>query len=253
VLIVVGVLLVSFLIRPVAVPKVSNYVQLSHDGQPKALVGTDGSRLYLGFARTITYNATIGIMQMSASGGEPVRIPAASRTILPLNVSPDGAELLVKDNQGTDYSGQLWRLPILGGSPHRLGSLVGQDAAWSPDDKMVIYADANELFLARNDGTESRRLAPLGGRAFYPAWSPAGNKLRFTVIDDKTAENSLWEVSAKGTDLHPLFDGWHNPQMNAAVNGRSTENTSFSNLSDRSGYFPKGKPHFTHPRASPFS
>ena len=85
-------------------PKVSNYVQLTHDGLPKALVGTDGSRLYLGFARTINYNASIGILQMSASGGEPVRIPTGSRAILPLTVSNDGAELLVKDNQGTEYT-----------------------------------------------------------------------------------------------------------------------------------------------------
>ena len=69
---------------PRPVPKATNYVQLTHDGLPKALVGTDGSRLYLGFARTITYSATTGIMQMSASGGEPVRITAASTAILPL-------------------------------------------------------------------------------------------------------------------------------------------------------------------------
>ena len=204
-------LLVFFLTRPRPVPKVSNYVQLTHDGLPKALVGTDGSRLYLGFARTITYSAATGIMQMSASGGEPVRIPAASTAILPLNVSPDGAEILVKDNQGTDYRGELWRLPILGGSPRRLGGLVGQDAAWSPDGRTLVYADGSELFLARNDGTEPRKLVSLTGRGFYPAWSPDGSKLRFTVIDDKTRGNSLWEVSAQGTNLHPLFSGWHNP------------------------------------------
>ena len=77
-------LLAFFLTAPRPVPKATNYVQLTHDGLPKALVGTDGSRLYLGFARTITYSATTGIMQMSASGGEPVRIPAASTAILPL-------------------------------------------------------------------------------------------------------------------------------------------------------------------------
>ena len=33
--------------RPEAVPKVSNYVQLTHDGQPKR---SDGSRLYMGLA-----------------------------------------------------------------------------------------------------------------------------------------------------------------------------------------------------------
>ena len=210
-LVVAAVLLAYYWARPLPVPKVSNYVQLSHDGEPKALVGTDGSRLYLGFARTITYSATTGIMQMSASGGEPVRIPAASSAILPLNISRDGAEILVKDNQGTDYRGELWRLPILGGSPRRLGGLVGQDAAWSPDGRTLVYADGNELFLARSDGTESRKLVSLTGRGFYPAWSPAGSELRFTVINDKTRGNSLWEVSALGTNLHPLFPGWHNP------------------------------------------
>ena len=106
---------------------------------------------------------------------------------------------------------QLWRLPILGGSPRRLGGLVGQDAAWSPDGRTLVYADGSELFLARNDGTEPRKLVSLTGRGFYPAWSPGGNKLRFTVIDDKTRGNSLWEVSAQGTNLHPLFPAWHNP------------------------------------------
>ena len=209
-LIFAAVLLAYYWVRPLPVPKVSNYVQLTHDGQPKALVGTDGPRLYLGFARPTNYNTT-GIFQMSSSGGTPVEIPATSGAILPLNVSQDGAELLVKDTEGNDYKGQLWRLPILGGSPDRLGSLVGQDGAWSPDGRMLVYAEGNELFLARSDGTAPRKLVSLTGQGFYPAWSPVGNKLRFTVIDVRTNQNSLWEVSVQGADLHPLFPGWHNP------------------------------------------
>ena len=209
---IVGVALLAVLMtRPLPVPMVSHYVQLTRDGQPKGLVGTDGSRLYLGFGRPTANNATSGIMQMSISGGEPVRIPAASRAILPLGVSQDGAALLVKDNRGTEYRGELWRLPILGGTPTRLDSLVGQDAAWSPDGGMLVYADGSDLFLARSDGTESRKLVSLPGRGFYPAWSPSGNELRLTVIDFKTNANSLWEVSKQGTNLHPLFTAWHNP------------------------------------------
>jgi serine/threonine protein kinase/Tol biopolymer transport system component len=209
-LIVAALLLVYYWLRPLPAPKLLNYVQLTHDGQPKALVGTDGSRLYLGFARPTTSNASVGITQMSASGGEPVQIPTDSRAILPLSVSQDGAELLVKDNQGGDYRGRLSRLPILGGALRQLGDLVGQDAAWSPDGRLV-YADGGELFLAKSDGSGSRKLASLPGRGFYPAWSPLGTKLRFTVIDDKTGANSLWEVSAEGANPHPLFPGWHNP------------------------------------------
>jgi eukaryotic-like serine/threonine-protein kinase len=209
-LIVATALLTYLLARPVPAPQVSNYVQLTHDGQPKGLIGTDGSRLYLGFARPTSYNASAGITQMSASGGEPVHIPTDSRAILPLSVSQDGAELLVKDNQGGDYRGRLSRLPILGGALRQLGDLVGQDAAWSPDGRLV-YTDGGELFLAKSDGTESQKLASLPGRGFYPAWSPGGTKLRFTVIDDKTGANSLWEVSPQGANPHPLFPGWHNP------------------------------------------
>ena len=53
-LIVAALLLVYYWARPLPVPKVSNYVQLTHDGQPKALIGTDGSRLYLGYSKPTT-------------------------------------------------------------------------------------------------------------------------------------------------------------------------------------------------------
>ena len=107
--------------------------------------------------------------------------------------------------------GEIWRLPNPRRFALRLGGVIGQDAAWSPDGKMLAYADGNDIFLARSDGTESRKLVSAPGRVFYLAWSPAGTKLRFTAIDDKTRGNSLWEVSAQGTNLHPLFPGWHIP------------------------------------------
>ena len=46
-LVIVAAVLAYLFTRPLPVPKVSNYVQLTHDGEPKQLVGTDGSRLYL--------------------------------------------------------------------------------------------------------------------------------------------------------------------------------------------------------------
>ncbi len=209
-LVVATALLTFLLTRPMPVPTASNYVQLTHDGRPKVLVGTDGSRLYLG--STITASSTFNtITQMSTSGGEPVRIPTDSNVVLPLNVSQDGAELLVKDNPATGNTGQFLRLPILGGLPRPLGALVGQDAAWSPDGGMLAYADGSELFLAKSDGTESRKLVSLPGQAFFSAWSPAGSELRFSLRDYKTGAYSLWEVSVQGTNLHPLLPGWRDP------------------------------------------
>jgi Tol biopolymer transport system component len=207
---VVAAMLLAPLVRLGPGPKVSNYVQLTHDGQPKGLVGTDGSRLYLSVEGGFN-NTSSGLMQIPASGGEPERVPMASNAILPLDLSQDGAKLLAEDIPRAGHSGQLLSLPILGGTPRRLGELAGHDAAWSPDGSMLVFADRSELFLAKSDGTESRKLVSLKGRGFNPAWSPAGNLLRFTVIDDKTSAKSLWEVSTQGTNLHPLFPGWHNP------------------------------------------
>jgi serine/threonine protein kinase/Tol biopolymer transport system component len=186
-------------------PRVGNYVQLTHDGQPKELIGTDGSRLYLALGTPTSKS----IAQVSVAGGDPVRIPAASAAIMALNVSQDGSELLVKDFQGTGGRGQFWSLPILGGSPRQLGGVVGHDAAWSPDGRMLVYGEGSELFIAKSDGTESRKLVSVAGRSFYPAWFLDQSKLRFTVLDNKTGARSLWEVSAQGTNLHPLFPGWH--------------------------------------------
>jgi Tol biopolymer transport system component len=184
-----------FWVRPLPLPTVSNYVQLTHDGHPKLLTSDNRN----------------GVIKMSTLGGEPVRFSAADNRFILVNVSSDGAELLLKGNYGTGSRGEFWRLPTVGGSPRRLGTTVGQDAAWSPDGTRLVYSDGSELFLAKSDGTESRELVWVTGQGFYLAWSPAGDKLRFTARDYKTGGNSLWEVSAQGANLHQLFPGWHDP------------------------------------------
>jgi Tol biopolymer transport system component len=205
-LVIVGAILAYLWTRPLPLPKVSNYVQLTHDGEQKQLVGTDGSRLYFNVGSV----SSPAIAQVSIAGGETARIAAPSSAMYLLSVAPDGSELLVEDQQGTTFKGPLWSLPVLG-SPRRLGDIVASGAAWSPDGKTLVYTNGRDLFLAKSDGTESRKLASVAGLAFRPVWSLDGSKLRFSVQDPKTSTVSLWEVSAQGKNLHPLLAGWHNP------------------------------------------
>jgi eukaryotic-like serine/threonine-protein kinase len=200
-----GAVLAYFLTRPLPVPKVSGYVQLTHDGEPKQLVGTDGSRLYL--------NVGIADMrQVSSTGGETARIATPPAAKLLLSVSPDGAELLVGATQSTTFAkGSLWILPVLGGSPRSLGDTVGQDGAWSPNGTTLVCASGSDLFLARSDGTEPHKLFTVTGVPYAPVLSHDGSELRFSVFDLKTNTTSLWDVSAQGTNLRPLLPGWHNP------------------------------------------
>ncbi len=204
--VIVAVAFVGYLLtRPLPVPHVSNYVQLTHDGEPKELVGTDGSRLYFRLGNRTRWR----IAQMSISGGEPGVISTPSQTMDPFSVSPDGSAILVSDWQEIGR-GPLWSLPVLGGSPRRLGDTIGTiGGAWSPDGQTLVYVNGSDLFVAKSDGTESHKLITVAGVPSAPSWSPDGSELQFTVQDTKTGASSLWEVSAQGSNLHRLFAGWH--------------------------------------------
>jgi serine/threonine protein kinase/Tol biopolymer transport system component len=200
------------------VPEVSNYTQLTHDGEAKFLIGTDGSRIYLG---TEPQTAP-GIAQMPVTGGDPVRMPAPSEYTLPVGISSDGTELFAIERQGLERlePGSLWRLPTLNGPPRRIGNMLVTDAALSPDGSMVAYCNRGDLFLSANDGTGARKLASLGGFITSPQFSPDGRRIRFTWQDLATGNRFLWEVTVEGNHLHRLLQGWHHPSTDA--NGRWT-------------------------------
>jgi Tol biopolymer transport system component len=204
---VIAIAALAYVFRPaLPPPTVSDYQQLTNDAVPKNLAGTDGSRIYLDQTGT---GYSLPVAQVSVSGGTVARIAAPSPTMVALNISPDGSKLLVTDRPGTFLTGPLWALQVLGGPPQRLADAVGNDGAWSPDGKMLVYARGGELDLANADGSEPHKIASLSGRAFWPVWSPDGSLIRFSVNDARIGVNSLWQISTHGTNLHQLLAGWH--------------------------------------------
>jgi eukaryotic-like serine/threonine-protein kinase len=194
--------------RPLPPPKVSGYVPVTHDGSPKRLFGTDGARLF--FNEFPASHSVIA--QVSSSGGEVAQVSIPAPTMRLLAVSPDGATLLVADEVGqTVFEGSLWEVPVLGGSPRRLGEATGQAAAWSPDGQRIVYAEGNDLFLAKSDGSEPHKLVSAPDRIRYPAWSPDGKVIRFNTVPLTYTDGPLYQVSVNGTDLHLLLPGWHTP------------------------------------------
>ncbi|MGO8812993.1 MAG: protein kinase domain-containing protein [Candidatus Sulfotelmatobacter sp.] len=218
ILLIAAAALLYFWMQPAAVPRVANYLQLTHDGAQKSLIGTDGARLYLGLGAGAAGSSgsfvAHGVAEMSVSGGEPKKISIlSSPDMVPVDLSPDGSELLVVDGKGVPPVGSLWSLPILGGSPRRLADAIGETGAWSRDGKMLAYTNLGELFVAKTDGTESRKLLTASGDIKNITWSPDGDQLRFDTTESvgSLGQQLVWEVNADGTKLHRLLPGWHNP------------------------------------------
>jgi eukaryotic-like serine/threonine-protein kinase len=182
----------------VAPLRISEYTRVTHNGHAGDVAATDGSRLYLQ-----TY-PEFSIQQVAASGGE---IEPVSSVTLPapklLDVSPDGSTFLVQSfDAGISASAPLHSVKVVGGSHQYLADTA--DAAWSPDEKYVVYATSNgDLNVMNSDGTGAHKLASVGGVADSLSWAPDGKTIQFTL------DRSLWEITSSGSNLHQLLAGWH--------------------------------------------
>lgn len=196
--------------RSLPQPTVSGYAQITHDGNQKYLMGTDGARLYF-----IEFSGASHIAEVASSGGEvaPIATPSPNMTLLA--VSPEGANLLVADEVGqTAFHGQLWVLPVLGGSPRRLGDADGQAGGWSPDGQRLVYGRGHDLVVANGDGSQARTIFTAPDEILHCAWSPDGSMIRFTMGDRTGPRGSMWQISSAGKDPIPLLPGWNLPPSN---------------------------------------
>jgi dipeptidyl aminopeptidase/acylaminoacyl peptidase len=169
------------------------------------MVVTDGSRLY--FEEAVA--GGWGIVQVSAVGGETVPISTPFPNAGLLGISADHSDLLVHNIVANEQDSQLWAVPVLGGTPRRLGDVRAHDANWSPDGRKLIYANGNNLYLANADGTESRRLLELDTYALWTRFSPDGQSISFSMLVNKASPSYLWEVSNDGGYLHRLLARWN--------------------------------------------
>jgi Tol biopolymer transport system component/DNA-binding winged helix-turn-helix (wHTH) protein len=189
-------------------PRVLRYTQLTNDGLQKGRLGTDGSRIYFDEQSPQEF-----IAEVSVKGGAVTRLaplPMESGTdpdFSPvLDYSLLRSELLIRT--GIAMS-PLSALTVPGNmSPRRLGDIIAEDAAWSPDGQSIVFSRINEIDIAKADGSEPRKLATLQGDSAYLRWSPSGKVLRFTFVPTNGSSFSIWEIARDGSNLHPVFPDW---------------------------------------------
>jgi len=209
--VIVAVALVFLWMRASPSPRVLALAQITNDGREKPasyspdrippVIVTDGARLYF-------WEAGPGISQVSTSGGQTVPLTSGLQNVLVNDISPKGSELLIGiPTSSNSYLNTLWILPLPGGSQRRLADIIAQDATWSPDGSKIIYANESDLYSAKLDGSDKRKLTTVSGRAWWPRVSPDGHHVWFSVYDPHTTLSSMWEVSMDGGPARRLLPG----------------------------------------------
>jgi serine/threonine protein kinase/Tol biopolymer transport system component len=213
-------LALAYLLRPtVPPPRVIAIKQITHDGKRKMYnsgyrvqnsMVTDGLRVYY---QTLDVD---NLRQVSTGGGESAPLPVLFNLTALVGLSPAKSELLLLgppgDSGKTTDSGGLWTMPVLGGQARRIGNMVAFDATWSPDGASIYYTEGPDIWVARSDGTQSKKILSVNGEPNWIRFSSDGKLIRFGVLDEKLNTNSLWEARADGSGLRRLFSGdsWSN-------------------------------------------
>lgn len=106
-------------------------------------------------------------------------------------LSPDGKTVAftvsVYDMEENRSNGDVWTVPLAGGSPRRLTTNKASDGspAWSPDGRRLAFTSrrdddkANQLYVISIDGGEPERLTEMPMAVTNPKWLPDGKRIAF--------------------------------------------------------------------------
>jgi Tol biopolymer transport system component/DNA-binding winged helix-turn-helix (wHTH) protein len=198
---------VMFQWMPKSSPRILGFTQITSGGKVHQMsaLATDGQRLYFQAAD----KDRIALGEVSVSGGDSALIATPFPNTLLADIAPDGSSILVSSFEDTAKRGPICLLPLPAGSPRPLALGPAHSVVWSPDGRRLVLADDADLYEANPDGSDSRKLATLGGQVEGVRVSPDGRKIRLTLQDMKTGFEELWELNRDGSQPHPLLPNWN--------------------------------------------
>jgi Tol biopolymer transport system component len=192
---------------PPPAPRVLGIHQITHTGgQKQDTLVTDGARVYF----TEISGGHVTPMAVTAAGGDAVPIPMPLKAAMVASITPDSSELMVVAPESTlSDRTAVWHVSVLGGSPRRVGDLVADTAAETPDGRGLLYAQGSDVYLANADGTRSRKLLSVPSPVADLCYSPDESGLRITLFGPTQIPDSIWEASPDGSNLHRFLPAWN--------------------------------------------
>ena len=193
-------------------PRVVRFTPLTSDGQRKmGPLVSDGVRIY--FNEWLPDGRLI-LAQVSIHGGEVVPLPVQVHVPFVQDISKDGTELLLANDEGKPGR-SMWLQPVAGGSPRRVGTVLTSWGPWGPalayatftaDATRIVYSHGYDFYSISRDGSDLRKILTVGHFSKDIRYSPDSRILRFTQFDPYT-EETIMSGSADATGAHKLVDG----------------------------------------------
>jgi Tol biopolymer transport system component/DNA-binding winged helix-turn-helix (wHTH) protein len=209
--------LVAYRLLPSQPPRVLGFTQITHDGLSKLggfsggrrVIFSDGERLYFPELQGDHFV----VSQVSVAGGETSTLPTPFANVMIGGITPNGSALVVFPFQGTSEGVETWSLPLPSGPPRRMGDPRAASVAWSPDGTQVVFSEGSEIYAAKSDFSDPRKLVTAENPVYDLRFSPDGGRLRFFIVDPRNGSSSIWEIARTGNGLRPLLPGWNsNPR-----------------------------------------
>lgn len=191
-------------------PRLANPMRVTRSpGRILSPILSDGERLYYqGFNRGMWR-----VEQVSMAGGESAAVASDLASAELCDVSPDGSSLLLRSlTRSRDGLAPLYIQPLPGGASRRIGDILAFDATWEPDGRHVLFSSGDTVYRAPLDGGRPAKLFQGPSNVYWLRRSPGRRRLRFTVIDARNEEVSLWEADGGGRGAHRMFPDWKNQQ-----------------------------------------
>ncbi len=176
-------------------------------------VSPDGR--YVVYALAEGERESLNVRQV-ATGSDVQILPPDEVVIWALTFTPDGNYIdVVRSEKNNAYNTYLYRMPVLGGTPH-LAMQRGIDGSnsYSPDGTQFAFLRVRpdnkliDLLIASADGSKERVLAsrPYADLITGTAWSADGKTIAFASPEsEKTLRFALWAVSVADGSVREVY------------------------------------------------